>query len=465
MALVARRAAIYTRISLDAEGEGLGVARQEADCRRRAAELGWDVVAVHQDNSVSAFTGKTRPGYEALVDDLKNGVADALVVWKPDRLHRRPVELEEFIDLVELHDIAVATVAGGGLDLTTSEGRAMARVVGAFARMESEVKAERQRRKHLQLAETGQPVGGTRPFGYEKGGLVVRESEAQLIREAAARLLAGGTLRGICLDWNTQGIEAPRGGRWTQNSIKRILTSWRTGGIRALAGEPIAPAAWPAILDETTHRQLRDLLLASGRGNGGFRPRTHVLTGLLRCWRCGTSLNARRGKNRRRTYICANDPQKGGCGGLRIVADYLEQHVAAAVSVALDAPALEQARAQLADGPDVAAGELAAAEAKLRGLADDWAADRITKGEWLTARATVEARIIAAHAELARRQQASVLASWAGDGAALLERWDQLPIDRQRGVLDAVIDHITIGPGHPGAIRFDPARVTITWKV
>ena len=47
-------AAIYARISRDREGAGLGVERQEADCRALAERLGWDVVAVYVDNDISA---------------------------------------------------------------------------------------------------------------------------------------------------------------------------------------------------------------------------------------------------------------------------------------------------------------------------------------------------------------------------------------------------------------------------
>jgi len=45
-------AAIYTRISSDPNGTALGVKRQEADCRKLAAERGWTVSAVFQDNDL-----------------------------------------------------------------------------------------------------------------------------------------------------------------------------------------------------------------------------------------------------------------------------------------------------------------------------------------------------------------------------------------------------------------------------
>src|SRR5205823_6092011 len=96
------RTAIYCRISRDTAAEALGVNRQESDCRAFCKRNGWTVAEVFVDNDISAYSGRRRPGYEAMLDALKNSEAQALVVWHPDRLHRSPIELERFIDLVEV---------------------------------------------------------------------------------------------------------------------------------------------------------------------------------------------------------------------------------------------------------------------------------------------------------------------------------------------------------------------------
>jgi len=61
------RAAVYTRISRDFTGAVAGVARQEQDCREKAASLGWEVAEVFSDNDTSAYSGKRRPRYEAML--------------------------------------------------------------------------------------------------------------------------------------------------------------------------------------------------------------------------------------------------------------------------------------------------------------------------------------------------------------------------------------------------------------
>src|ERR671911_2963017 len=123
-----RRVAIYTRISQDREGAGLGVERQEADCRALAERLGWAIVAVHADNDLSAYSGKPRPGYERMLADLRAGAADAVIAWHTDRLHRRSGRdssgaLDEYIDLCQARDVPTQTVQSGALDLSTASGR------------------------------------------------------------------------------------------------------------------------------------------------------------------------------------------------------------------------------------------------------------------------------------------------------------------------------------------------------
>jgi site-specific DNA recombinase len=163
------------------------------------AARGWTVSGVYVDDDRSAYSGKPRPAYEELIGDLKAGRIDAVVAWHPDRLHRSPRELEDFIDLVEASHAAAATVQTGEYDLGSASGRMTARVVGAVARAESEHKSERIRRQREQAAAAGRFHGGRRSFGYEADGVTVVEAEAVLIREAASRFLAGESLRAIAI--------------------------------------------------------------------------------------------------------------------------------------------------------------------------------------------------------------------------------------------------------------------------
>jgi site-specific DNA recombinase len=180
------RAAVYVRISSDLTGAGLGVIRQEEDCRALCARRGWQVAGVYSDNDVSAYSGKCRPEWERLNADVTAGHVDAIVCWHVDRLTRAPRELEDVIDLADRHGFELATCTGE-IDLATPTGRLVARMLGAAARHESEHKAERQRRQARLAAEQGKYHVGQRGYGYGHDRNQVIDAEA----EASATAHAG----------------------------------------------------------------------------------------------------------------------------------------------------------------------------------------------------------------------------------------------------------------------------------
>jgi site-specific DNA recombinase len=456
-----RRAGIYCRISDDRAGAGLGVARQQQDCRALAERRGWVVSSVYTDNDLSAYSGRRRPGYEALLDAVRAGEVDAVVAWHNDRLHRSPLELEAFITLVEATGAVVATVQGGDYDLTTANGRMNARIVGAVARHESEHKADRQRRKHLELAAEGkQAGGGWRPFGYEPDRVTVREAEAALIRDAVARVIAGETLRGICRDWMTRGVMTPTGKPWRQSVLARILMSPRIAGLRSHHGVVVAEAVWPAIITRAEHERVKRVLTDPARRTN--RPaRSHLLTGLTVCGVCGARLVARPRSDRTRCYCCVKGPGFHGCGKIRRLAEPVEALVIEAVIQAADNRAIAAVISE-AEGGDEAAVELGELEARSTDLAGMFAAGEIDRGEWMTARAAVQARIADCRRRLAVDSRSAALAPFAG--GHLRAAWPTLSFDRRRAVLAAVIEAVVVYPAVRGFNRFDPSKIGLHWR-
>jgi len=170
------RAAIYTRISSDATLEGLGVARQLKDCRAMAALNGWRVVEEFEDNDISAMGGKTRPAYLRLKALMQAGALD-VAVYSSDRLHRNPRELEDWIDLAAATGINIHSASNGHIDLSTPDGRTLARMVTALAAGEVERNRVRLLRKHLELAEAG-AWPGQKSYGYTAQAQIIAEEGA-----------------------------------------------------------------------------------------------------------------------------------------------------------------------------------------------------------------------------------------------------------------------------------------------
>jgi DNA invertase Pin-like site-specific DNA recombinase len=449
------RAAIYVRISKDRAGSGLGVARQEEDCRALVASAGWEVGEVFVDNDLSAYSGRERPAYRRMLDAVAAGGFGAVVAWHPDRLHRSPTELEAFIDVVESSGVAVATVRAGALDLGSAAGRMTARVVGAVARHESEQKSERHRAKTAQLAAAGLPSGGgRRPFGFEADGVTVRESEATVIREVAGRLLSGESLRGV-VEWlAVEGVVTPAGGLWRRASLRKLMLSPRIAGRRQHRGEDVGPAVWPAIVDEVSWRRLGRLLRANGRPAPG---RKYLLSGLVFCGACGQRLVAHPSHGRRQ-LSCVRGAETGGCGRVHQAVEPLDEAVVAAVVERHRSPSVREGLAAV----DVDAGPVEArlveVEARRDALLELLGVGDLSPAEWQRMRPGIDAEL----AEL--RAALPVPVPPVGADVDLAERWSSLHLDVQRRLVESVVVRVVVAPCGSRGGRFDPGRVEIVWR-
>jgi site-specific DNA recombinase len=465
-----RRAAIYTRISQDRTGAGLGVERQEADCRDLAARLGWEIVAVHSDNDLSAYSGKPRPGYRALLADLRTGVADAVIVWHTDRLHRHPSELEEYISICERPPgIPTQTVKAGELDLITPSGQMVARQLGAVARYEVAHMIERQKRARLQAATAGKWSGGRRPFGYAADGATVVEDEAATLRWAASQVLAGVSLNAIVAELNRQGSRTSTGKPWKPTELRRALVRPRNAGLMVHRDEVVGRANWPAILDEDTWRGVCAVLGDPTRRTNTTVARRWLLSGLARCGVCGDPVRSFSATAKRRptkpVYTC-----RTGKHVIRNAAE-VDAYVEAVIVERLTRPDAAELLA-----PDQA-GDLTglhAQDAALRARLDElgrlYGDGVIDASQLQAATASIRTQREQITAALAASSRGNVLAGVA-DAPDPAKVWAGLDLSRRRAIVEVLVDVIIL-PAHKGRrpgwrageTYFDPASVNVTWK-
>jgi DNA invertase Pin-like site-specific DNA recombinase len=280
------RAAVYTRISEDHTGEALGVQRQLADCRALADRLGWQVVQHYDDNDISAYNGKTRPGFEAMLEAMKAGEFGALICWHPDRLYRSMRDLERVIDIADERGVQLRTVTAGDLNLGTPAGRMLARILGSVARQEVEHKGERQRRANEQRRAAGKWVRtGLRKFAYTHDGQPC-EPEASALRTAATDVLAGKSLRSVATDWTARGLMTTRGNPFTSMQVRRTLINPLYAGLMTHREKVVGRGDWQPIIDEATHHGLVAYLSDPSRRPTVSFEKRHMLSAVARCGIC-----------------------------------------------------------------------------------------------------------------------------------------------------------------------------------
>lgn len=452
-----RRAAIYARISQDRTGAGLGVERQEQDCRELATRNGWTVVEVYTDNDTSAYSGKPRPGYRRMLAAIESGHVDAVITWHTDRLQRDIRDMEDYIDVVGPRKVPTATVRAGDFDLNTAFGKRVARQAAVSARGDSDEKSEKLRRQREQLRERGLPHGGRRPFGYEVGGMVLVPSEALLVADATRRVVAGASVRSIFREWNAAGVTTTAGKAWDGSNLRAMLLRPRNAGLMAHGGHIVGDAAWPPLVDRDTWDALGYVLKDPARRTHSGTSRRLVGSFLYLC-ECG-----------RRVTSGGNLPAGGpryACpdGHLRRAAADIDTLTMSAVAGYLVAQGVTLVT------PTVDAAPWREQLAALRVRSDELAAlvgeGAMTPAQFRTASGRVGAQIAEAERELASLTAGSILSGIADapdPGAAFLSA----DVDRQREVIDAVCT-VTLLRTKPGRVRgggyFDPESVLITWR-
>ena len=269
-------AALYTRISKDDAGTGLGVARQEREMREVLAAKGIEVSAVYSDNDVSAskYSKKARRQYAEMVEAMKRGEFDAVAVWDLDRLCRRPQEQEDFYVLAESAGMRRLVLRTEDYDLGGS--LVLPRVKAAIAAEESRKTSERVKSKHREWLANGEPCPGVRPFGLSDirtgpDGRTFREvvpAEAEALRQAARDILEGKALWAICRGLSAAGFRGTLGAELgTPVQLTRMLTAqWIVGKRQG------NPAQWPAILDEDSSVRSPLFLTPASAPGGSTRP-------------------------------------------------------------------------------------------------------------------------------------------------------------------------------------------------
>lgn len=459
------RAAIYVRISNDKAGAGLGVQRQEADCRALAARLGWAVAEVISDNDLSAYDRrKPRPGYRRLLTGLRAGEFTAVLAWHADRLHRRTAELEEFLTLVESTGARVATVQGGDLDLSTPNGRMTARLLASIAQREIEHGRERMVRAKAQAAASGQWRGGRRPYGYEPDGVTVREEEARVVRYAAEQVLAGRSMRALTAEVNGDGARTTTGKPFTGTTLRTVLLRARNAGLIEHKGEVVGQASWQPLLDEDVWRAVVGILTDPTRVTTSGDGSPNLLTGVATCGVCGLAVQA--GKSRELTvYRCPTDSRH-----VARSRDLTDELVRAVIVEVLRRPEALRRILTPADGVDLDAvrAEVAALTARLDQLGLDYADGLLTAAQVRTATQRLQSRL-----DEARDRLATAAASTGFEDLAAApdpgEQFLAAPVDRQRAIVRALADVVILPSPRgrpagwkPGTPYFRPETIKVT---
>jgi DNA invertase Pin-like site-specific DNA recombinase len=210
------RCAIYTRKSSD---EGLEQEFNSLDAQREACEAyivsqrhaGWVALADMYDDGGLSGGSMERPALKRLLEDIKAGKVQIVVVYKVDRLTRSLADFAKIVDIFDAHNASFVSVTQQ-FNTTTSMGRLTLNMLLSFAQFEREIAGERIRDKIAASKRKGMWMGGNVPIGYDVKDckLVVSETEASTVRLIFRRYAELGSVSLLRAELDQLGIVSKR---------------------------------------------------------------------------------------------------------------------------------------------------------------------------------------------------------------------------------------------------------------
>lgn len=464
-----KTAAIYCRLSYAPDGSVEKVDRQEDDCRSLSERLGWQVTTaplqedapagVLRDNSRSAWQrGRVRPGWDRLLEAIHDREIDGVLVYHGDRLIRQPYDLEMLLQLTEQYALPLASVSGVR-DLSSADDRFILRIEAAQACRESDNTSRRVKRGWRSRAKKGLPAGGgRRPFGFSD--LSTRDPhEAEILSEAAGRLLSGQSTYGV-VRWLNEVSTTTEGNAWTPKTMRNVLTAPRIAGLVQNQGE-MYEAVWDPIINIEDWEEIKsvyaDTALASPYPG---RERKYLLSGIAECSACGSTMSTKPsgGKNRKvsRMYTCKN------CRKRNRNTAHLDEYVIGRVLRRVNEPEFVTELVADSDGDGDGLGtQIAALERRrdetrqqLSELADH---PELSPALIAKSLASFEEKIRELRSQQATTTRQRLLTRLAGIDRT---EWDRLPIDVQSEAVRALF-RVVILPATWHGPGFDPESVQV----
>ncbi len=359
------RCAIYTRKSSE---EGLEQEFNSLDAQREACEAyiasqrheGWLAMREGYDDGGYSGGNLDRPGLQNLLEDIRAGLVDVIVVYKIDRLSRSLMDFARLVEVFDEHKVTFVSVTQS-FNTTTSMGRLTLNVLLSFAQFEREVTGERIRDKIAASRAKGMWMGGFVPWGYDaiKRKLVINETEAAEVRYIFERFAVLQSATRLTRELVRAGITNKRGVPIDKGFLYKLLRN------RVYIGEAVHkgksyPGEHKAIIDQLLWDKVQSILQISPRtrANNSRAQTPAFLKGLI-FTDTGTAMtpsHTRRGDKLYRYYVSMDALRNRGSEGqdsiVRLNAGVIESAVVQKIRQLLRTPeiaakacnALEEAR-------------------------------------------------------------------------------------------------------------------------
>lgn len=351
------RAGAYLRLSRDDErsGESLSIENQRVILTKFIKEHGWELVDSYIDDGLTG-TNFDRPQFQRMIDDVRNGRINCVVVKDLSRFGRNYIQIGEYTDYL-FPSLGCRFVAiNDGIDTLEKENELMP-IKNVLNEWYSRDQSKKVKSAKLARAQNGYNLCCYPPIGYlrnpdRKPPYLVDDAAAPLVRRIFDMRCSGMGYRTISSQLNDEGIIPPRDhyynniGRenprrvthtWSDITVREILRNeayignlvqFKTGSISYKNHKQIDKPAESWVRVEGSHEPIvsmeqwekaQELAQKSKTYRSTKAGEISLFSGLLQCADCGMGMkfvrdsNTRKDgqKNNHHAYICCTY-SKGG---------------------------------------------------------------------------------------------------------------------------------------------------------
>lgn len=328
---------IYIRVSTEEQAKhGYSIAAQLEKLKAYCISQGWEVVSVFIDDGYSA-KDLERPKFTLMMDEIKKGNIDVLLVYRLDRLTRSVLDLYTILQVLDENNCSFKS-ATEVYDTTNAMGRLFITLVAAIAQWERENLAERVRMGMEKKTKLGLWKGGTPPYGYQiiDKALSIDEHEKKVVKNVFELAKTIG-FYSIAKQFTVKGFTTRKGGDWHVDTVRDIANNPVYAGYLTF-NESLKEYKKPPkeqklfegnherIIPREEFWELQDILDKRRTFGGKRETSNYYFSSILKCGRCGHSMSGHKSAGKK-TYRCSGKKAGKKCTSHIILEDNLVRKI------------------------------------------------------------------------------------------------------------------------------------------
>ncbi|CAM3930776.1 recombinase family protein [Bacillus wiedmannii] len=160
---------IYVRRSLSEKKQKTSISYQIDTCKEYARKQGWIIHEIFNEGEVSARSSELEERKEIwrLMNEIRSGFIERVIVFKRDRISRRADQYMEFVELLRMHDVSMCFSSDNEPQMFDGVvGDFIELLFGAISEHEGNNITQRLIQARIAKVHAGEWSGGRRPKFY-----------------------------------------------------------------------------------------------------------------------------------------------------------------------------------------------------------------------------------------------------------------------------------------------------------